>query len=346
MFARTAQATVIVAAALLGLPPGAFSQQDAARQQTGKRSAGAQSRAESAAYPARPLRLLLPTAVGGAVDTTARVIGPALSESLGQQVIIDNRAGAGGVIGFEIAAKAAPDGYTILMCDVSFAVIPSLFKSLPFDPAQDFVPISPIASVPFVLVTSAAAPYKSVDELIAAARANPGRLNYGSAGVGSPPHLGPELLGGMAGVTFTHVPFKGAPQALTEVIAGRLEFAVVSMPLAKPQIEAGRIRGLAVTTSRRAVALPNLPTVAEAGLKGYDVTVWNGIFAPAKTRTEVITKLSEHVRRALDDPEFKEKLAARGAEPLVMTPAQFSRHFQAELAKWAQVVKRSGATDQ
>ena len=328
------------------LAHGACAQQGAP-QKTPKASAVPQLRAGPAAsYPERPIRLLLPTAVGGAVDTTARVIGPALAESFGQQVIVDNRPGAGGIIGFEIAAKAAPDGYTIMMCDVSFSVIQSLFKTLPFSPAKDFVPISPIASVPFVLVTNISTSYKSIDDLVAAARAKPGQLNFGSAGIGSPPHLGPELLAVMSGVKFTHVPFKGAPQALIEVLGGRLEFMVVSMPLAKPQIDAGKLRGLAVTARKRALALPNLPTVEETGLKGYDVTVWNGVFAPAGTHRDLIAKFSEHVARALNDADFKEKLAARGAEPLIMTPAQFAKHFQAEIVKWAQLVKSSGATAQ
>lgn len=297
-------------------------------------------------YPDRPIRLVVPLAIGGAVDTVARVIGPYLSKSLGQQIIVDNRPGAGGVIGTEIAAKANPDGYTMLMYDNSLTVMPNIFKSLPFDPAKDFVPITSVSSVPFVLVVNMSAPYKSVDDLITAARSKSGQLNYGSAGIGSPPHLAPELLAAMAEVTFTHVPFKGAPQALTEVIAGRLEFMFVSMPLAKPQIEAGRVRGLAVSTARRAAALPNLPTMDEAGLKGYDVTVWNGLFAPTGTRNDVITKLNNHVIRVLNDPEVKEKLAARGAEAQIMTQAAFSKYFQSEFAKWAQVVKRSGATAQ
>ena len=334
---------LIAASAMLLLCGSAVAQHNA--RQPDKPSAAGKARAEPA-YPDRPIRLVVPLAVGGAVDTVARVIGPYLAESLGQQIIVDNRPGAGGVIGVEIAAKATPDGYTLLMYDNSITVMPSIFKALPFDPAKDFVPVGSVSSVPFVLVVNASAPYKSVGDLIAAARSRPGQLNYGSAGIGSPPHLAPELLATLSGVTFTHVPFKGAPQALTEVMAGRVEFMFVSMPLAKPQIEAGRIRGLAVSTSKRAAALPNLPTVDEAGIKGYDVTVWNGLFAPAGTRSEVMTKLNDYMNRALNNSEVKEKLAARGAEAQIMSQAAFSKYFQSEFSKWGRVVKRSGATAQ
>lgn len=326
------RAALVAASAMLLLSASAFSQQNKSRTRIN--------------YPDRPIRLVVPLAVGGAVDTVARVIGPYLTESLGQQIIVDNRPGAGGIIGTEIAAKAIPDGYTMLMYDNSLTVMPSIFKALPFDPAKDFVPITSVSSVPFVLVVNISTPFKSVGDLITEARSRPGQLNYGSAGIGSPPHLAAELLAAMAGVTIIHVPFKGAPQALIEVMAGRLQFVFSSMPLAKPQIEAGKVRGLAVSTPRRAAALPNLPTVDEAGLKGYDVTVWNGLFAPSGTRNDVITKLSEHVIRALNDPDVKEKLAARGAEAQIMTHAAFSKYFQSEFAKWAQVVKRSGAAAQ
>ncbi len=334
---------LIAASVTLLLCASAFAQHNA--RQPDKPSSAAKARAEPD-YPDRPIRLIVPLAVGGAVDTVARVIGPYLAESLGQHIIIDNRPGAGGVIGVELAAKAGPDGYTLLMYDNSITVMPSIFKALPFDPAKDFVPVGSVSSVPFVLVVNTSASYKSIGDLVAAARSRPGQLNYGSAGIGSPPHLAPELLAAMAKVTFTHVPFKGAPQALTEVMAGRVEFMFVSMPLAKPQIEGGKIRGLAVSTSRRAAALPNLPTVDEAGIKGYDVTVWNGLFAPAGTRNDVITKLSEHLIRALNNSEVKEKLAARGAEAQITAQAAFAKYFQSEFNKWGQVVKRSGATAQ
>lgn len=296
-------------------------------------------------YPDRPIRLIVPLAIGGAVDIVARLIGTYLTKSLGQQVVVDNRSGGGSIIGTEIAAKATPNGYTILMHSSTISVMPSIFKALPFDPARDFVPITSVSSVPFVLVVNMST-FKSVDDLVTAARSKPGQLNYGSAGIGSPTHLTSELLAAMAGVTVVHVPFKGAPQALTEVIAGRLDFMFVSVPLAKPQIEAGRVKGLAVSTSIRAAALPNLPTVDEAGLKGYDVTVWSGLFAPSGTRHDVITKLSDHVIRALNDPEVKKQFAAGGAEAKIMTQTAFSNYFQSELVKWGQVVKRSGATAQ
>lgn len=295
-------------------------------------------------YPDRPIRLVVPLAVGGAVDVVARVIGQHLTESLGQPIVIDNRPGGGGVIGTDIAAKATPDGYTIFMYDNSLTVMPSIFEALPFNPAKDFVPITSVSSVPFVLVVKTSSPFKSLGDLISAARSRRDQLNYGSAGIGSPPHLAAELLAAMAEVTVIHVPFRGAPQALTEVLAGRLDFVFSSMPLAKPQIEAGKVRGLAVSTPRRAAASPNLPTVDEAGLKGYDVTVWNGLFAPAGTPDDVITKLSEQVIRALNDPGVKQKLAVVGAEPKIMTQVAFSKYFQSEFAKWGQVVKRSGAT--
>jgi tripartite-type tricarboxylate transporter receptor subunit TctC len=336
-------AVLAAASVLFLLSDGAYSAQGKAAQ-SDKASPATKARTETN-YPDRPIRLLVPLAIGGAVDTMARLIGTYLTKSVGQQFVVDNRPGAGSIIGTEIVAKATPDGYTILMHSSTFAVMPSIFKELPFDPAKNFVPITSVSSVPFVLVVNMST-FKSVDDLVTAARSKPGQLNFGSAGIGSPTHLTSELLAAMAGVTFMHVPFKGAPQALTDVIAGRLDFMFVSAPLAKSQIEAGRIKGLAVSTSIRAAALPNLPTVDEAGLKGYDVTVWSGLFAPSGTRHDVITKLSDHVIRVLNDPEVKKKFAASGTETMIMTQTAFSKYFQSELVKWRQVVKRSGATAQ
>ena len=333
---------LIAASAMLLLCGSAVAQHNA--RQPDKPSSAGKARAEPA-YPDRPIRLVVPLAVGGAVDTVARVIGPYLAESLGQQIIVDNRPGAGGVIGVEIAAKATPDGYTLLMYDNSITVMPSIFKALPFDPAKDFVPVGSVSSVPFVLVVNASAPYKSVGDLIAAARSRPGQLNYGSAGIGSPPHLAPELLAAMSGVTFTHVPFKGAPQALTEVMAGRVEFMFVSMPLAKPQIEAGRIRGLAVSTSKRAAALPNLPTVDEAGAPRLHMSLWYGFWAPAGTPAPVIARLEAAVQDALADADVRARLTGLGMEippRQQQNPESLAAQQKADIEKWWPIIKAAG----
>lgn len=330
---------IVAACTLLSLSQGVYSKQERALPD------GATARADIT-YPTRPIRLLVPLASGGAVDIVARVIGTYLTNSLGQQIVVDNRPGAGSIIGTEIAAKAIPDGHTLLMHSSTLAVMPSIFSTLPFNPAKDFVPVTSVSSVPFVLVVKMSAGLKSVEDLVAAARSKPGHLNFGSAGIGSPTHLTSELLAAMAGVSVTHVPYKGAPQALTDVMGGRLDFMFASAPLVKPQIEAGRVKGLAVATAKRVPSLPNLPTVHEAGFQGYEVLVWNGLFAPAGIRNDVLAKLSDHVTRALNNLEVRKSLVARGAEVEIMTQAAFLRYFQSELTKWRSVIKRSGATAQ
>jgi tripartite-type tricarboxylate transporter receptor subunit TctC len=295
-------------------------------------------------YPARPVHLIVPFPPGGINDVLARVTGQKLAESLGQSVVVENRPGAGGTLGSNAVAKAPPDGYSLLFGATStVAVSPHLYPGIPYDPIADFAPIVQIASVGSILVVNPALPAASVRELVALARARPGSLNFGSAGSGASQHMGGELLKSLAAIDIVHVPYKGGAAAMTDLIAGQISFMIEPIPTALPHIKSGRVRALAVSSARRAAALPELPTIAESGYPGYDLTIWFGLLAPASTPRELIARINADVVKILAGADMRERLSAQGAEPVGDTPEAFAAHIRSEVARWGQVVKASGA---
>lgn len=296
------------------------------------------------AYPLRPVTLIVPFPAGGSTDLVARLVAEKMSQELGQQIVVDNRGGAGGNVGSAAAAKADADGYTLLMGTVAtHALNPALYKKMPYDPVKDFAPISLLVVVPNVLVVNPEFPAKSVAELIELAKAKPGEYSYASSGNGTPLHLSGELFKSMAGIDIVHVPYKGAGPALVDVMGGHVPIMFDNLPSSTEHIKAGKLRGLAVTTAERAPSMPDLPTVAESGLPGYETYTWNALFAPAGTPPEVIARVNEAAVKALADPEVQAKLQGFGATVVASTPDELAAHVQAELAKWAPVVKASGA---
>ncbi len=307
-------------------------------------SAALAQNASTQSYPTKPIRFVIPFPPGGPADIFGRTIGQQLSERWNQQVVIDNRAGAGGNIGADIVAKAPADGYTILMGFVgTHAINPSLYKSMPYDNVKDFEPVGLVATATIVLVTHPTVPAKSVKELIALAKAKPGELTFGSPGNGTPQHLAGELFNTMAQVKTTHIPYKGAVPALQDLLGGRISFIFSSMPPALPHVKLGKINALAVTSTKHSPATPELPTVAESGLPGYEVINWYGVLAPRGTPKEIVAKLNAEITRIMNLPEVKERLAGQGAEMLTSTPQEFGAFIRSETAKWAKVVKFSGA---
>ena len=299
--------------------------------------------AAAAGYPERPVRLIVPSAPGGGTDTSARIIAPKLSEYLGQPVIIDNRAGAGAIIGAELAARAPPDGYTLLMGISTYAINPAMVRKIPFDFARDFAPISLGVTLPNVLVSHPSLPVKTVRELIAFAKARPGQLQFASAGVGTNPHLAMELFLSMTGLKMIHVPYKGVGPALVDVMAGHVPIMTGNMLSAYPQIRSGRVRAYGVTSARRASGAPEIPTIAEAGVPGYEAVQWYGLLAPAGTARDIIIKLHAAMVRALHDPDISRRFISDGAEPSPSaSPEEFAALIRAELIKWAKVVKDAG----
>jgi len=297
-----------------------------------------------AAFPTKPIRLVVPFPAGGTTDILARAVAQKLTETNGQPVVIDNRPGAGGNIGAELVAKSAPDGYTLLMGTVgTHAINPSLYAKMPYDHQKDFAPVILVAGVPNVLVINPSVPANSVQELIAYGKANPGKLNFASSGSGTSIHLAGELFKTMSGVQMTHVPYKGSAPAIADLLGGQVQIMFDNLPSALPQIKAGKLKALAVTSAQRASALPDVPTIAEAGLPGFEATSWFGLLAPAGTPKEVIAKLNAEVAKWLASPEAREKLAAQGAIAAGKTPEDFTQHIVAETAKWQKVVKESGA---
>jgi len=295
------------------------------------------------AYPQKPIRLVVPFPPGGGTDILARLFGQKMSETLGQQIIIDNRGGAGGTLGTDIAAKAAPDGYTLILVSGSHAINPGLYQKLPYDSVSDFAPITQIATSPGILVVNPSLPVKSVKDLIALARAKPGQINYASAGSGTPPHLAGELFKVMAKIDMVHVPYKGNAPAFTDVIGGQVSLIFPTMPSAMPFIKSGKLRPIAVTSAKRSPAAPDIPTIAESGLPGYEATSWYGILAPARTPPQIVARLHEVLVSVIGAPDMKDKLAAQGLDPVGNTPQQFAAVIKSEIAKWAKVVKASGA---
>ncbi len=293
-------------------------------------------------YPARPIRLIVPTAPGGGTDFTARTLGQKLTEALGRTVIIDNRPGAAGNIGVEIAAKAAPDGYTLVMPITSFPINPHLYSSLPFDTVKDFAPIVLAASAPLFLVVNPSVPAKSVGELIALAKSKPVELNYANSGNGTTAHLAGELFKKMAGVNLVSVPYKGGGPAVLDLIAGQVQIYFSTIPAARAQVQAGRLRGIAVTATKRVTLIPDVPTVAESGLPGFEVVGWFGIFAPAATPKLVIARLNKELNAALRMPEIQKRFASDGLIPGGGTSDDLGNFLRAELAKWGTLIKEAG----
>jgi tripartite-type tricarboxylate transporter receptor subunit TctC len=287
--------------------------------------------------------MVVPFSAGaGVTDIMARLVGQHLSASIGQQIVIDNRPGAGGIPGTEVVAKAAPDGYTLLMTNVALAVNLYLYPRLPYDPVKDFTPVTMVNSAPLLLVVHPSIAAKSVAELIAYAKSHPGQLNYGSGGVGSTPHLSGELFKSLAGIDVVHVPYKGGAPALSDLVGGQLSFMIENMPGTIPFVRAGKLRALAITSSQRSALEPALPTMAESGVSGYEVIGWNGIVAVKGTPPAIVAKLNTEVVKILHSLEVKQRLAALGAEPVGNTPDEFGAFIRAEMARWGKVIKEKG----
>jgi tripartite-type tricarboxylate transporter receptor subunit TctC len=296
----------------------------------------------NAQYPDKPIRLVVPYAAGGSTDTLARVIAQPLTERLGQQIVIDNRTGAGTIIGTEIVAQAVPDGYTLLMATPPTAVNPALYARVPYDLERDFAAVLNVAGSTNLLAVHPTLPAQSVKELVALLKANPGKYNYGSSGVGGAAHLAAALFTSMAGVEVVHVPYKGGAPAVADLVGGRLNFMMANLTTAQPHIRAGRLRGLGVGTAKRTPLFPEMPTIAEAGLPGYEANNWNGIVAPRKTPRAVVERLHREVVAVLGDAAIAKRLAGLGLEPIGDTPAHFAQYLRAEAAKWGKLVKTAG----
>jgi len=300
------------------------------------------SQAVAQSWPARPVRIVVPFAPGGGVDTVTRMLAQKLGESLGAQFVVENRAGSGGLIGAELVAKAAPDGYTLLTSAPEFAVNPALRAKMPYDPIGDFVFISQLTSGQFLLARHPSVPAATVKELIALARSRPGRVTYGSSGVGGINHLAGELLQSMGGMKWVHVPFKGAGPATIGLMSGEVDFVFSSTTALLGPVQSGRIRAVAVTGTQRFASLPDVPTIAESGLKGYAVTGWYGLYAPARTSQDIVRRLHTESARILSAPDVKERLAVAGNEAVGSAPDAFLTFVRAEIAKWTKVVKETG----
>jgi tripartite-type tricarboxylate transporter receptor subunit TctC len=293
-------------------------------------------------YPARSIRLVVPSAPGGGTDLSARTIAPKLSERLGQQVVVDNRGGGGSIIGNEIAAHAPPDGYTLLMGISTLAILPSMYSKLPYDTLKDIAPISVVVAVPNALTLHPSIPARSVKDVIALARAKPGALNFASAGPGTNPHLAAELFKALTKVDIVHVPYKGSGPAVIGLIGGETAMSFASVPSIINHVKAGRLRPLAVTTARRSKALPDLPTIAEAGVPGYEAQQWFALAAPGATPRPIIERLHKELMVVLRDAEVVSQFAAQGAEIVGNTPEEFAAYLKSELDKWARVIREAG----
>ncbi len=292
-------------------------------------------------YPNKPVRLIVPFPPGGSNDVVGRMIAAQLSTRLDKPVIVENQGGAGGLIGTEMAARSQPDGYTLLLVSVAYAFIPAIYK-LPYDPATAFAPVAILGAGPVVIAVTSKLPVNSVKELIALAKEKPGELNYATAGVGSFQHLASELFKLRAGVDIVHIPFKGGGPAMMDVIAGNTQIAIGSLVQMLPQIKAGKLKALGVGSAKRIAALPDLPTISEAGVPGYEVTNWWGIVVPAGTPQSVIDRLHKELTAVVSSTETKKRFETEGAEPLSMSPEEFGRFIAAETVKWARVVKEAG----
>ena len=299
-------------------------------------------RAQADAWPGKPIRFILPFPPGGGTDILGRLISERLATRLGQPVVIENRGGAGGNVGAEAAARSAPDGYTIVLVAPSLAISPSLYRKLAYDPVKDFAPVSLVATVPNVMVTNPSIPAKTLAEFIALAKTRPGAMNFGSGGNGTSNHLAGELFNIVAGVRLVHVPYKGVNLAMNDVMSGEVQLVVIGIPAAAPHIKAGKLRALAVIDSKRAAALPDTPTAAEAGLADFEVTTWYGVLAPAGTPRPIVTRLNSEIVGVMQSPEMKERLATMATEPVTSTPEEFAELIRREIVKWGKVVRTAG----
>lgn len=299
--------------------------------------------ARAQAYPTKPIRIVVPFPPGGTSDILARAIGQKLAEEWKQQVIVDNRPGAGANIGAEVVAKAPADGYTLFLASTIHTINPSLYKKLNYDPVRDFTPVMLVVATSQVLCVHPSLPVKSVKEFIAYARKRPGELNYSSAGNGSQPHLTAELFKARTGINIVHIPYKGAPPAMTDLLAGQVALTFATAPSAVPHVKAGKLRALGVSTAKRISALPDVPTIAEAGVPGFEAVGWNGLVGPAGMPAAIVDKLNATVTRIVHEPAMSKYLSSQGADPETGTPAEFAAYIKSEIAKWAQVVKDSGA---
>ncbi len=304
----------------------------------------AATQAAAQAYPTKPIRLVVPFPPGGAVDFYARVVQQPLSEALGQTVVIDNKAGASGMVGAEVVAKSPPDGYTLLIGNIaSLAINVGIYPKMPYDPLKDFTPIVRTVDVNYVLVVHPSVPVKTVAELVAYAKANPGKLSYGSAGSGSLPHLGTELFKAQTGVDMVHVPYKGGGPMVTDLLGGSVQVVIGDQANLMPHVATGKLRALAVATPRRSPNAPDLPTIAESGVPGFDATAWQGVVGPAGMPADVVVRLNEAFNKVMAMPAVREKLVGGGLEPVGGTPEQFGRFIASEIAKWTKTAKDVGA---
>jgi tripartite-type tricarboxylate transporter receptor subunit TctC len=320
-FPRAQRASVVVAIALLACDPAVVLAQ---------------------AYPAKTIRLIFPFPPGGPTDLLGRAVAQKVSDQIGQQVVADNRPGAGGNLGLELAAKAPPDGYTIVLSSPLVAISPSLYAKLNYDPAKDLAPIAQIAVIQNVLLVHPSVPAKTLKELIQLARRSPGKFSFGSGGVGTTTHLAPELLQSLTGIKMVHVPYKGSGQALIGLISGDVDTLIMAVPAASGQIHSGKVRAIAVLSAQRSTVIPETPTAREAGVENFEVPIWYGILAPAATPREIIARLNAEIVKALTAPEMKERLATAGIEPVTSTPEQFGVFIKSETARYAKVVKDAG----
>src|ERR1035437_8932640 len=294
-------------------------------------------------YPAKSIRFIVPFPPGGPTDVLARVLGQKLSEQMGQPVVLDNRPGAGGNLGLELAAKSAPDGYTLLLGAVgTLTISPYLYAKLNYDPARDFQPISLVASMPNVLLVHPSVPAKTLKELVQLAKASPGKLNFGSGGAGTSNHLGGELLKSMTKIDIVHVPYKGASQAMLGLIGGQIDIVVIGTPTAIPQIQGGKVRALAVLSSSRLPAIANVPTAGEAGFPGYEVTTWYGVLVPAGTSKDIVARLNTELAKVMTVPASRDRIVGAGFDPMTSTPQQFAEFIKAESLRWGKVIKDAG----
>ena len=295
------------------------------------------------AYPSKPIRLVVPFPPGGAVDFYARVVQPALAEALGQPVVIDNKGGASGMLGAGIVAQAAPDGYTLLLGNIaSLAINVGIYDKMPYDPRKDFTRIVRTVDVNYVLAVHPSLPVKTVAELLQYAKSNPGKLSYGSAGSGSLPHLGTELLKAQAGIDMVHVPYKGGGPMVTDVLGGQIQVVLGDQANLMPHVQTGKLRALAVATTKRSANAPSIPTIAESGLPGFDATAWQGLVGPAGMNPDVVRKLNEAFNKVMITPAVRDKLVTGGLEPMGGTPQQFGRFIDGEITKWTKIAKDVG----
>ena len=298
---------------------------------------------EAQTYPARPIRLIVPFGAGSGTDVVARILAPKISDSLGQQVVVDNRPGAGGIVGSDMVAKALPDGYTVLFALSSHAINASLYSKLPYDSRKDFAAVTQLISGPLLMVINPTLPVASVKDLIAYVKSKPGQLSFSSAGIGSPPHLAGELLKSMSALDLTHIPFNGAVPAITATVSGQTVLYFAGTASALPFVNAGRLKAMAVTGTTRSPLFPDTPTMIEAGLAGYEVDQWYGILATAGTPRDIIARLNAAFSKALQAPDIRERLAGLGVVPVGSSPEQFDAYLQTEIVKYEKLVKASGA---